>query len=109
MPDPDCRLLLREIFGYCLTYDTSLQKFFLFEGVGANGKGVVLRILTILLGEANVSSLPLELFGASHGLESTLGKLANITSELGDMDRVAEGLLKQFTGEDSMYFNPKYR
>ena len=109
LPDPKCRQLLCEIFGYCLTYDTSLQKFFVFEGTGANGKGVVLRILTRLLGETNVSSLPLELFGASHGLETTLGKLVNITSELGDANRVAEGFLKQFTGEDQMQFNPKYR
>ncbi|MCA9420501.1 MAG: DUF3854 domain-containing protein [Nitrospira sp.] len=109
LPNPDGRLLLKEIFGYCLTYDTSLQKFFLFEGIGANGKGVVLRILTRLLGETNVSSLPLELFGAAHDLVTTLGKLVNITSDLGELDRVAEGLLKQFTGDDYMHFNPKYR
>lgn len=109
LPDPECRQLLRELFGYCLTYDTSLQKFFLFEGVGANGKGVVLNILAKMLGEANISSLPLELFGASHGLEATLGKLVNITAEIGDIDRVAEGLLKLFTGNDLMHFNPKFR
>src|SRR5262249_725910 len=85
------------------------QKFFLFEGEGANGKGVVLNILTLLLGAANVSGLPLESFSATHGLESTLGKLVNLTSEIGDLDRVSEGKLKQFTGEDLMSFNPKYR
>ena len=109
LPDKDSRQFLQEIFGYCLTPDTSLQKFFLFEGTGGNGKSVVLRVLTTLLGPANVSSLPLELFGASHGLEVTLGKLANVTTDIGDMDRVAEGLLKQFTGEDLMYINPKYK
>ncbi len=109
LPDPECRQLLQEIFGYCLTYDTSLQKFFLFEGTGANGKGVVLNLLAKMLGAENISSLPLELFGASHGLEATLGKLVNITAEIGDMDRVAEGLLKQFTGNDLMHFNPKFR
>ena len=109
LPDHESQVLLQELFGYCLTYDTSLQKFFLLEGQGANGKGVVLRILTRLLGEANVSSLPLELFGASHDLIATLGKLVNITSEIGDLVKVAEGLLKQFTGEDLMHFNPKHR
>ena len=109
LPNPESRQLLRELFGYCLTYDTSLQKFFLFEGSGANGKSIVLRVLTALLGNANISGLPLEIFGAPHGLETTLGKLVNITSDLGDVDRVAEGLLKQFTGDDLMHFNPKYR
>ena len=70
---------------------------------------MVLRILTALLGKANISGVPLETFGAPHGLETTLGKLVNITSDLGDVDRLAEGLLKQFTGDDLMHFNPKYR
>lgn len=109
LPDPESQQLLQDIFGYCLTFDTSQQKFFMFEGGGANGKGVVLRVLTLLLGEANVSGLPLESFGATHGLELTLGKLVNLTSEIGDLASVAEGLLKQFTGEDLMTFNPKYR
>ena len=109
LPDIDARQLLQEIFGYCLTPDTSLQKFFLFEGSGGNGKSVVLRVLTMLLGPDNVSSLPLELFGATHSLEVTLGKLANLTTDIGEMDRIAEGLLKQFTGEDLMFINPKYR
>lgn len=109
LPDAASRLLLREIFGSCLTNDISWQKFFLFEGIGANGKGVVMIILTKMLGEANVSSIPLELFADTHGLEVTLGKLANIVSEIGELDRVAEGKLKQFTGGDLMHFNPKYK
>ena len=109
LPDEASRQLLREIFGYCLTYDTSQQKFFLLEGIGANGKGVITNTLSKMLGEANVSSNPLELFTSTHGLEVTLGKLVNIVSEIGELDRVAEGLLKMFTGGDFMYFNPKFK
>ena len=109
LPDPESRQLLREIFGYCLTFDTSQQRFFIFEGDGANGKGVITAILMALVGEVNVSSIPLELFAARHGLEVTLGKLVNIASEVGEVDSVAEALLKQFTGGDAMHFNPKYK
>ena len=109
LPDPDSQQLLKEIFGYCLTFDTSQQKFFMFEGTGGNGKGVVTNILTRLLGEANISNLPLESFGKDHDPVVMLGKLVNITSEVGELDKVAEGLLKQFTGEDYMHFNPKFR
>src|SRR5215472_12932882 len=109
LPDPEARQLLQQMFGYCLTYDTSHQKFFMFEGSGGNGKGVTTDILIRLLGEANVSSLPLESFGGTHDLVTTLGKLVNITSDIGELERAAEGLLKQFTGEDMMHFNPKYR
>jgi putative DNA primase/helicase len=108
-PDEGNRQLLSEIFGYCLTYDTSQQKFFMFEGVGGNRKGVVIKILMKMLGEANVSSIPLESFAETHGLEVTLGKSVNIVPEIGELDRVAEGMLKSFTGGDSMHFNQKYK
>jgi P4 family phage/plasmid primase-like protien len=109
LPDSASRLLLQEIFGYCLTFDVAQQKFFIFEGPGGNGKGVVLNTLTALLGEANVSSLGLEVFSHTHGLELTLGKLVNITGDVGELDKVAEGTLKLFTGCDMLHFNPKYK
>lgn len=107
-PDESCRQLLQQIFGYCLTLDTSLQKFFVFIGTGANGKSVVLAVLRLLVGAENVSALPLAKFGSNHELVITLGKLLNITSEVGEVERIDEGLLKQFTGGDIMHFNPKY-
>ena len=69
----------------------------------------MLIILTALLGEANVSSLGLEVFSHTHGLELTLGKLVNITGDVGELDKVAEGTLKLFTGCDMLHFNPKYK
>ena len=57
LPDSDCQRLIQEIFGYCLTYDLSQQKFFLFLGDGGNGKGVITRTLRTLLGEDNVSTV----------------------------------------------------
>lgn len=109
LPDEGSRLLLQEIFGYCLTYDLSQQKFFMFEGLGGNGKGVVTNILTRVLGSENVSALSLHRFGAPHDLVVTLGKLVNITTELKATDKVAEHILKQFTGNDAITFNPKYK
>ena len=40
-------------------------------------------------------------------LTGTIGKLANIAPEAGDLDRVAEGVLKQFVAGDRMYFDRK--
>lgn len=74
--DEESRQFLREIFGYCLTYDISQEKFFIFEGTGANGKSTCLKVLAKLLGEANVSAVPLERFGEKHDLMNTLGKLS---------------------------------
>lgn len=109
LPDPATRQMLQELFGYCLLQDARYQRFFIFEGTGANGKSVVLLVLVRLLGQANISTVPLELFSAAHNLTETLGKLANIASEVGEIDKVAEGVLKQFVGGDYIHFNPKYK
>ena len=107
--DPDRILILQEWAGYCLLPDTSQQKFLVLEGEGANGKSVYCAVLEALLGPENVSHVPLEVFGERFSLTGTLGKLANIVAEVGDLDRVAEGHLKQFTSGDSMQFERKFR
>jgi putative DNA primase/helicase len=76
-------------------------------GEGANGKSVLLDVLTALLGEENVSQVPLEMFGQRFQLTPTIDKLANICAEVGEISAVAEGVLKQFTAGDRMYFDRK--
>lgn len=99
--------LLQEWFGYCLTTDTSRQKFMMLVGEGKNGKSVLCSVLTAMLGAGNVSAVALEEFAGRFNLLSTLGKLANITAEVGELDKVAEGKLKSFTGGDRMTFDRK--
>ncbi len=107
--DEDLIALLQQWFGYCLGTSASHQRFLLMEGEGRNGKSVICAALTALLGPSNVSHVPLEFFGEKHALISTLGKLANIASEIGEIDRVAEGVLKAFTAGDRMPFEPKFK
>ena len=99
--------ILQEWFGLCLVFDTSFQKFLLLVGEGSNGKSVVCAVLTAVLGEANVSNVPLEVIGGRFQLFATLGKLANIVPEIGEIDKVAEGHLKAFTSGDRMQFERK--
>jgi P4 family phage/plasmid primase-like protien len=51
----------------------------------------------------------LEVFGERFQLTATLGKLANIASEVGELDKAAEGFLKSFTAGDTMQFDRKYK
>ncbi|MBL8798896.1 MAG: bifunctional DNA primase/polymerase [Planctomycetia bacterium] len=101
--------LLQEWFGYCLLPRTDLQKFLVLAGEGGNGKSVLCAALTAVLGDANVSNVPLEDFGQRFALTQTVGKLANIAAEVGDLDKTAEGKLKSFTGGDRMTFDRKNR
>ncbi len=101
--------LLQEWFGLCLTPDTSRQKFIVLEGEGSNGKSVVCAALEAVLGKENCSHVPLEVFGERFQLTPTIGKLANICSEVGELDKVAEGFLKSFTSGDTMQFDRKHK
>jgi P4 family phage/plasmid primase-like protien len=99
--------LVQEWFGYCLAYDTSLQKFLVLVGEGADGKTVLVLMLIALVGPENVSHVPLELFGQRFQLTATLGKLVNAVTEIGELDKAAEGLLKAFVSGDPMFFDRK--
>jgi P4 family phage/plasmid primase-like protien len=100
--------LLQEWFGYCLTPDTSQHKFLVLEGEGANGKSVTLEILTSLVGQENTSNVPLEAFADRFALGSTLGKLLNVCTEVGQIDSVAEATLKSFTAGERRSIDRKH-
>jgi P4 family phage/plasmid primase-like protien len=76
-------------------------------GIGANGKSVVIATLFAMLGSQNISTVPLEDFGKRFQLAQTLGKLANICAEIGELDKTAEGTLKAFTSGDPMTLENK--
>lgn len=107
--DQDRIAILQEWYGYNLVHDLTHQKFLMLEGEGNNGKSVICAVLSALLGPDNVSSVSLENFEKDFHLTSTLGKLANIVSEAGEIERVGEGYLKSFTSGDRMSFNRKNR
>jgi P4 family phage/plasmid primase-like protien len=99
--------LLQEFFGYTLIGSTDAQMCLVLVGEGGNGKSVVLAGLHALLGADNVSTVPLEDFGGRFAMAQTLGKLANICAEVGELDRTAEGTLKAFVSGDRMSFERK--
>jgi P4 family phage/plasmid primase-like protien len=107
--DPGKALLLQEWAGYTLLHDTTHQRMLMMVGEGANGKSVVGATFLALLGEDNVSTVPLEFFGERFHLVGTLGKLVNLMAEVGEIDRVAEGQLKAFVVGDPIEVEKKYK
>lgn len=111
IPDSETRAVLQEWFGLCLVHDVTFQKFLMLYGDGANGKSVVCCVLRVLLGDANVTSVPLEAFdpGRTFPLSSMHGKLANIVEEVGSFQRTQEGILKQIVSGGSLEVEKKNR
>jgi len=104
--------LLLEIIGYTLyPHEYPFNKAVLLLGNGSNGKSTFIKLLRVILGEHNISSLSLRdldprvnRFAAAELVD----KLANIASE------PAQGpfnpaLFKQITGEDPILVERKYK
>lgn len=83
MLSPEAATLLWQVIGYTLLSGNPMQVVTYFVGAGGNGKGVVLRVLTGMLGPHNVSSLTLlEIDGDNRfKLSGLVGKAANISGE----------------------------
>lgn len=102
--------LWEEVMGIHLYQPFLLEHFFILQGEGGNGKGVLLAILKALLGRENVCSVPLESFHSDNfSFHQTYGKLANIVSDQHDIDNINEGVLKQFVSRELITFNRKFK
>lgn len=109
--DPESIALLREWFGYSLTADTSQQKLLMLIGPKRSGKGTIARVLTRLVGAANVAGPTLASFSTNFGLWPLLGKSLAIVSDArlsgrADQAAITERLLS-ISGEDSLTIDRK--
>lgn len=102
------RRLWEEIMGIHLYQPFPLEHFFVLQGEGANGKSVLVNVLSSLLGSDNVSSVALECFKPEgFFLIHTYGKLANIVQDQHDLGDINEGILKKFVSREPISFNRK--
>lgn len=104
---------LQEWFGLLLTADTSAHKLLLLVGPPRSGKGSILRVLTELVGAANVASTSFAAIGENFGLEALLGKRVGVIPDARlsgrtDVAAVVERLLS-ISGEDPQTVNRKNR
>jgi putative DNA primase/helicase len=111
--DPQSIGMLQEMFGLMLTGDTSYQKAFLLVGPKRSGKGTIARVLTRMLGQANVCGPTLSGIGTQFGLSPLIGKRLAIISDARlshktDQQVVVERILS-ITGEDSLDVDRKHR
>ena len=110
--EPETINVLSEWFGYVVSGRTDLHKIFLMVGPTRGGKGVIARILTALVGRANVAGPTLNSLGGEFGLQPMIGKSLAIISDARFIGRdssiVVERLLS-VSGEDTLTVNRKHR
>lgn len=109
--DLGCWDLLQEWFGYCLTGDTSQHKMLLIVGPRRSGKGTIARVLTRLVGPANVCGPTTSSLAGLFGLQPLIGKSLAIVSDARfsgkDVQTVVERLLC-ISGEDALTIDRKH-
>lgn len=111
--DDDAIETLQEMFGLCLTGETKHQKAFLIVGPKRSGKDTIARVLTELLGAANVAGPTLSSLSQNFGLAPLIGKRVAIISDArlsgkADQQVIVERLLS-ITGEDGLTIDRKFR
>jgi P4 family phage/plasmid primase-like protien len=105
--DPERIALAQEWAGYLLTRSTDAQSYMMLTGEGGNGKGAFMAVIEAMLSEANLSYLSWEDIGSRFAPAETVGKLANITDDVGELDKAAEGRIKWLVGGKSHLFERK--
>ena len=106
---------LQRAVGYTLTGSTSEQVLFFTIGTGANGKSVFQKVLQALLGDYAMQAAAESLMvgrrdghAASPDIARLRGARAVLTSEIEDGQRLAESLVKQLTGGDTIVARHNY-
>ena len=112
--DPESIQLLQEWSGYCLTQDTKQQKMLLIVGPKRSGKGTIGRVLSGLVGQANVAGPTLSNLASNFGLSPLVNKPVAIIADARFSGRSAEQAivverLLSISGEDTLTIDRKNR
>lgn len=107
--DPETVEVIYELAGYIITPDNSFQKAVMFIGEGANGKSTLLNLLTALVGQRHVSSVPLHRLDEDRFAPANLyGKLVNVFADLDARALQSSSMFKAITGGDLIAGERKY-
>jgi phage/plasmid primase, P4 family, C-terminal domain len=99
--------LLQEIAGYILANTTKAEKAVLLLGNGANGKSTLLFILSELVGQDNVSTVPLSDLGKPFQRSQIVDKNLNVSGET-DSRYIETSAFKSIVSGDLMQFERKH-
>jgi putative DNA primase/helicase len=101
--------VLQEWAGYCVTQDVKHEKAMIFDGEGANGKGVVGDTIAAMLGKDNCSAVHLADLDRGAQRASLFGKLLNFASEISSKEIVSDSYFKSIVSGDLITGEAKYK
>jgi putative DNA primase/helicase len=106
---PDQIRTVIELMAYTFLRDNPFELYVILLGVGANGKSVLMHVLTRLHGPENVSPVPLAtLLNNRFAKKELEGKNVNIDMEMSKATINDMGVLKELTGQQPVRIEPKH-
>jgi len=108
--NPDDVDLIQELLGYCLYNDYQIEKAFMFNGSGRNGKGQLLELIKNFIGVDNTTGLPLQRLTDENGfnIQELQNKLVNLGGDISDTYLQDTGIFKSLTGNDLVSVKRKF-
>jgi len=101
MQKPDIKPML-EFIGYCLIPDTKIERSVMLIGEGANGKTVLLSLISAFIGKNNKSSESLQMLEKDpYSAAELYGKLINVFPDLASGMIYDNHMFKMLTGNES--------
>lgn len=100
IPDPADRRMYYAYTGYCMTRDTSFQKFLVIVGAPGTGKSTGINMTIDAVGWENVVTVTLQGLGERFASADLLGKLLNACADLPKKAMEQVDVIKRITGED---------
>lgn len=102
--------LVKEFIGYLIVNGYIFHKALMLVGKTGTGKTTLLKLMTALLGESNVSTETLQQLTDSRFQAANLvGKMANISDDIPSNPIKYVGMFKQLTGESRMSCEKKFK
>lgn len=103
------KAVVEEALGYTLLASCHLEKFFMLIGNGANGKSVLLTVLSALLGPKLICAVQPSQFDNRFQRAHLAGKLANIVTEIAQGATISDDKLKSLVSGELTTAEVKFR
>ena len=102
------RTLCKECLAYTLSNNSSAKKIWFFVGAANTGKSMLLKLMTRIIGEEFVASIPLENLNDKFSLKSAVHRRVNIVAEVPNLNLKEVRTLKMISGGDKVCIEGKF-
>lgn len=113
LPDKQSQAVLQELIGSIFIKNINLEKIGILLGTGANGKSVLLKIITSMLGNQNISQMDLKALttdrNADNNRSHLMGKLLNFAPEINSRGEQAHDIIKRMASGEAIQAKLMYK